>query len=162
MKRELQDITDEETEIKNKLDEEGKQKLKYKEHCDKMKHSIKGNREKFQKQEREFEGLIEDNPADGPSASQQNQVVELDVDENAPKEESEIVQSSQAGGDQAVNNKQLKLNPNQQDQIQKEGWRFWFKGKDIMKTFVDEEIAVLARDKATIRGEAQRLRSELE
>lgn len=37
MKRELQEITDKEVEIKNKLDEAGKQKLKYKEHCDKMK-----------------------------------------------------------------------------------------------------------------------------
>jgi len=47
MKREMQEITDEENDIKNKLDEEGKQKLKYKEHCDKMKTSIKGNRDKF-------------------------------------------------------------------------------------------------------------------
>lgn len=47
MKDEMQLITDQENEIKNSLDEAGKQKLKQKEHCDKMKHNIKGNREKY-------------------------------------------------------------------------------------------------------------------
>ena len=51
MKRDMQEITDKENEIKNSLDEAGKQKLKYKEHCDKMKQNIKGNREKYKKQE---------------------------------------------------------------------------------------------------------------
>jgi hypothetical protein len=47
MKRELAEINEKETEIKNKLEEAGKQKLKYKEHCDKMKQNIKGNRDKY-------------------------------------------------------------------------------------------------------------------
>lgn len=56
----MQIITDEENEIKNQLEVAGNEKLKYKEHCDKMKINIKGNREKYKKQEREYEGLLDD------------------------------------------------------------------------------------------------------
>ncbi len=61
MKRDMQVITDEEAKIKQDLETEGNSKQKYKSHCDKMKLNIKGNREKFKKQEREFEHILKDN-----------------------------------------------------------------------------------------------------
>ncbi len=57
----MQFITDEEGKVKQDLETEGNQKLKYKSHCDKMKLNIKGNRDKFKKQEREFEHIIKEN-----------------------------------------------------------------------------------------------------
>lgn len=60
MKKDMQIITDQENEIKNSLDQAGNQKLKYKEHCDKMKQNIKGNREKYKKQQMEYSGVIDD------------------------------------------------------------------------------------------------------
>jgi hypothetical protein len=49
MKRQLQEITDQEAKLKADLDEAGKNKQKKKEYCEKMKHSIKANRDKFKK-----------------------------------------------------------------------------------------------------------------
>jgi chromosome segregation ATPase len=49
MKRQLQEITDQEAKLKADLDEAGKNKQKKKELCEKMKHNIKANRDKFKK-----------------------------------------------------------------------------------------------------------------
>lgn len=54
MKKDMQEITDQESKIKDALDQAGNGKLKYKEHCDKMKQNIKGNREKYKKQQVEY------------------------------------------------------------------------------------------------------------
>lgn len=49
-----------------------------------------------------------------------------------------------------------------QNQIQKQGYKYFWKLQDIMHTFNDLEIEVLARDKQEIRTQAQTIRSELE
>ena len=59
MKRDMQGMQEREQELKKELDSEGANKLKQKEHCDKMKQEIKRNRDKFKKQEKEFEGVID-------------------------------------------------------------------------------------------------------
>ena len=75
MKKDMQIITEQENEIKQALDTAGSQKLKYKDHCDRQKQNIKGNREKFKKQLSEYEGVIED-PRESSvrSTAQQKQI----------------------------------------------------------------------------------------
>ena len=172
MKRDMQEITDRENEIKNSLDEAGKQKLKYKEHCDKMKQNIKGNREKFKKQEREFEGLI-----DQPKPSKEMEVVALDEESQVAESQGQLQESQQQEDSQksqimnSLNSeaedareskqKQRKLDL-QSQHIKAQGYRYFWRQGDITHTFNDPEIAILARDKQEIRQEAQRIRAELE
>lgn len=47
-----------------------------------MKQNIKGNREKFKKQEREFEGVLD---ADKPNKSKE--IVQIDIDEDSENED---------------------------------------------------------------------------
>ena len=66
MKQGLKNLQDQETEIQNEMTEAGTQKDKYKAHCDAMKSNIKANREKYRKQEKEFEGVVDDEKPEPP------------------------------------------------------------------------------------------------
>mgnify|MGYP006891311958 CR=1 FL=1 len=58
-------------------------------------------------------------------------------------------------------NKKAKIEANH-DVIKQEGYKFFWKLKDINHTFNDEQIEILSRDKQEIRNKAQAIRSELE
>lgn len=60
MKDEIQKFTDDENAIKERYNRANEEKAKFKQHCDQMKTSIKGNREKYRTMEKEFEGVLED------------------------------------------------------------------------------------------------------
>ena len=144
---------DKDQQLKEQLDDASKEKSRKKETCEKMKINIKSNRERFKKQENEFKGLIDD-AAEMPV--EENKEVEEDK-EMEDAEDAEVKEQEESDDEDSQIESGAK-----KAKIEPEGYKQILRTKKINHTFDDEQIKVLARDKANIVRDAQVLHTELD